>query len=59
MTRGEMVTDTGAVAAIASPWWLPTLHDVSQFAAEWLPIMGVVWLAVQIGVKIHTAYWRK
>lgn len=54
-----MVTDTGAVAAIASPWWLPTLHDVSQFAAEWLPILGAVWLIVQIGVKVHTAYWRK
>ena len=59
MTKGEVVTDTGAVAAIISPWWLPTLHDVSQFAAEWLPILGALWLIVQIGVKVHTAYWRK
>lgn len=59
MTNGEVVTDTGAVAAIASPWWLPALHDVSQFAAEWLPILGAVWLVVQIGVKVHTAYWKK
>ena len=59
MTSGEMVTDTGAVAAIASPWWLPALHDVSQISAFLLPIIGVIWLAVQIGVKIHTTYWRK
>jgi hypothetical protein len=59
MTRGEMVTDTGAVAAIASPWWLPTLHDVSQAAAEWLPILGGIWLGVQIVTHIHKHYWRK
>ncbi len=59
MTNGEMVTDTGAVAAIISPWWLPALHDVSQVAAFFLPILGVIWLAVQIGVKIHTTYWKK
>lgn len=50
------MTDTGAVAAIASPWWLPALHDVSQVAALLLPIAGVIWLAVQIVVKIHTTY---
>ena len=49
------MTDTGAVAAIASPWWLPALHDVSQVAALILPILGVVWLSVQIGVKIYQA----
>lgn len=59
MTNGEIVTDTGAVAAIASPWWLPALHDVSQVAAFLLPIVGVTWLVVQIAVKIHTTYWRK
>ncbi len=53
------MTDTGAVAAIVSPWWLPALHDVSSIAALLLPIAGVVWLAVQIGVKIHTTYWKK
>lgn len=59
MTSGEMVTDTGAVAAIASPWWLPALHSWSEVAAQVLPIAGVIWLAVQIGIKIHTTYWRK
>lgn len=59
MTSGEAVTDTGAVAAIISPWWLPALHDVSQVAAFFLPILGAVWLIVQIAIKIHTTYWKK
>jgi hypothetical protein len=59
MSSGEIVTDTGAVAAIISPWWLPVLHDVSQVAAFFLPILGAVWLIVQIAIKIHTTYWKK
>jgi len=59
MTQGEVVTDTGAVAAVLSPWWLPALHDVSQIAALLLPIAGVVWLAVQIIDKIIRASNRK
>lgn len=53
MTHGEIVTDTGAIAAIASPWWLPALHQVSDVAALLLPIAGVIWLVVQIVVKIQ------
>jgi hypothetical protein len=59
MTKEEMVTDVGAVAAIASPWWLPALHDWSTIAAELLPIAGVTWLVLQVTVKLHTTYWRK
>lgn len=59
MTNGEFVTDTGAVAAIASPWWLPALHTVSDVAALTLPIMGVLWLSVQIIVKIYQVKHRK
>lgn len=55
MTHGEIVTDTGAVAAIASPWWLPALHQISDVAALLLPIAGVIWLVVQIVVKIQQA----
>lgn len=47
------MTDTGAIAAIASPIWLPALHQVSEVAALLLPIAGVIWLVVQIGVKIY------
>lgn len=56
MTAGEVVTDTGAIAAIASPWWLSSLHTISEDAALLLPVFGVIWLAVQIIVRIHTAY---
>lgn len=52
---GEIVTNTGAVAAIASPWWLPALHQVSDVAALILPILGVIWLVVQISVKLYQA----
>ena len=55
MTHGEIVTDTGAVAAIVSPWWLPALHQVSDVAALLLPIAGVIWLVVQVVVKIQQA----
>jgi hypothetical protein len=59
MTHGEIVTDTGAVAAIASPWWLPALHSVSDVAALVLPILGVLWLLLQIVVKLHQVKQRK
>lgn len=59
MTHGEIVTDTGAVAAIASPWWLPALHSVSDVAALVLPILGVLWLLLQIIVKLHQVKQRK
>jgi len=54
----ETVTTTGAVGAVASPWWLPSLQTVSDAAALWLPILGVAWLLVQIGVKLYGA-WKK
>lgn len=41
-----------ALAAVSSPWWLPPLQGVSQVAAMLLPIAGVVWIGVQIYVKI-------
>jgi hypothetical protein len=59
MTNGEMLTDTGAIAAIASPWWLPALHSVSDVAALVLPILGVLWLCLQIAVKIYQVRHRK
>jgi hypothetical protein len=41
-------TDTVAVAAVVSPFWLPVLQDVSTLAALFVPILGAVWLIVQI-----------
>lgn len=48
----ENTTNAIAAAAVASPWWLPTFADVSHGAALLLPVLGVVWLAVQIIFKI-------
>lgn len=48
----DHVTTTGALSAVASPFWLPVLTPVSQVAAIMLPILGCVWLVVQIAFKI-------
>lgn len=56
MTNGEAVTDTGALAALVSPVWLPALHTASEVAALVLPILGATWLAVQIAIKLYVFY---
>lgn len=43
----DRVTDSVAVAAVASPVWLPALQQVSEVAALLLPIGGLVWLVIQ------------
>jgi len=48
----ERATNAIAAGAVASPWWLPSLADVSQFAGLLLPILGVIWLLVQIITKL-------
>jgi hypothetical protein len=55
MTNSQVV-DTSAVAAIASPLWLPALHTASELAALVLPILGATWLILQIGLRIYGAY---
>ena len=41
-------------AAITSVGWLPILEELSSIAALLLPIIGIVWLIVQIIYKIKT-----
>lgn len=55
----DTLTTAGAVGAIASPVWLPTLYAASHVAGLLLPILGVLWLLVQIGVKLHSTYKRR
>lgn len=55
-TKAEAATDVVAIGAMTSPLWL---HDISGLAKDLLPIAGFIWLAVQIGVKLHTTYWKK
>lgn len=49
----ETLTNVSAAGAIVSPWWLPDLHNISVVAAEIAPIIGVIWLVVQIISKIR------
>lgn len=49
----ERITNTMAAGAVASPWWLPSLSDISNFAAFMLPILGCTWFVVQIVVKLR------
>lgn len=51
----EGATKATAIAAVVSPWWLPPLHTISEVAALALPIMGVLWLCVQIVIAIYRA----
>lgn len=48
----EHVTNAVATGAVVSPYWLPSLMDVSQFAGVMLPILGAIWLLVQIISRI-------
>jgi hypothetical protein len=48
----EKATNTIAAGAVTSPWWMPSLADVSQTAALLLPILGCAWLIVQILHKL-------
>ena len=52
----EKATNIIATGAVASPVWMPGLRLVSEFAALLLPIAGLLWLSVQIYMKIR---WKK
>lgn len=46
------ITNTVAAGAVVSPWWLPSVADVSAAAAQWLPILGILWLIMQMGFAL-------
>jgi len=48
----DKVTNVIAAGAAVSPWWMPSLADISQTAALLLPILGCAWLLVQIIAKL-------
>ena len=48
MATGIGATDLIAGAAVASPWWMTYLVEVSQLASVLLPIFGAAWLLIQI-----------
>lgn len=53
LTVPDHYITASAFGAIASPLWLPSLHTVSATAAEVAPILGCLWLLVQIGIKVY------
>ena len=53
----ERTTDVAAAAGVASVWWYPILKEISGIAATGLPILGFIWIAVQIAHKISR--WHK
>ncbi len=59
MTHTEVATNSSAIAALVSPAWLPALHIASDVAALVLPILGALWLALQITLKLHHLYKRR
>lgn len=44
----DAIKFTVASLAVVSPWWLPTVNQVSQAAASALPVLGCAWLAMQM-----------
>jgi hypothetical protein len=48
----DNATTAAAGAALSSPLWLPVLEDVSSVSALLLPVLGAIWLIVQIIVKM-------
>jgi hypothetical protein len=42
------LNNTVAVGAVATPVWWPALNSISEVAAVVLPILGVIWLVVQM-----------
>ena len=52
----EKALNYAAPIILGSPWWLPSLHDVSIFAAELVPILTLAWVVIQIGIKAYDRY---
>lgn len=48
----ELANGGIALGAATSPAWLPALQTASVVAGILLPILGAVWLSVQIYIKI-------
>lgn len=49
----EHATDVAACVAVSTPFWLHWLSDGGQFL---LTTLGIVWLVIQIGFKLHPLY---
>lgn len=48
----DNVTTASAVGAITSSYWIPKLAEVSDICGHLAPILGVIWLLMQIYYKV-------
>ena len=55
----DNATNAVAATAVSSPLWLPILKTASEISAFIAPILGVIWLVVQIWAKITVTLERK
>ncbi|MBN9671685.1 hypothetical protein [Roseibium aggregatum] len=59
MTKQDMITAPVAVGALAWPRihnWIEWLATEAQLV---LPVLGAVWLLVQIAAKIHSTWFKE
>lgn len=52
MNPWDNATNVLSAGAVISPFWLPVLEQTSGFAALLAPILGAIWLVIQIWAKI-------
>lgn len=52
-TTVENTTTAVATSALTSPVWLPWLYAASDGAARVAPLLGAIWLLVQIVAKVR------
>lgn len=58
-TAAEKAQAVIAAGAIMSPLWRQALQSVSEDAALVAPILGCLWLVVQIGAKVGEIVHRR
>jgi len=51
-TVAEKTNAVVSIGMITSPWWVFYLKDVSAIAALFAPILGCIYLLMQIGFKL-------
>lgn len=51
-TTSEKIGGTVAAAAVTSPLWLQQIKPYSDVAAIFVPILGCIYLSLQIGFKL-------
>jgi hypothetical protein len=51
-TTAERAGAAVSASMITSPLWLPYIKAVSAVAADFVPILGCIYLSLQIGFKL-------